>query len=212
MKNLLVISSATKKAYICLKTDKIEDFRVVDANCKQAESVLPQIDDILNANNLSISDINEIAVVVGPGSFTGIRIGVALVKGICAGNKNINVYPISTLDLMARHIYKQTTDFVCVLNALSSLVFVKTFSKDGNVKSEEKMITLEELEKIKLPKFGLMEEDVCRDKIEFSPSVLMEEAERVLKEKSCVKPNELSPVYIRNSQAEENLKKSKKVS
>lgn len=209
MKNILVISSATKKAYICLKTELCEDFREIDANCKQSENILFQIDNLLSCHNMDLSDINDIAVVVGPGSFTGVRIGVSLVKGFCAGNKNIKVYPISTFDFMAEHIKDER--FACVLNALSGLAFVKEYDRISGKEGEEKMIEVKELCEIKSPKFGIAEEDVCGDKIDLSASKLLACAMRKIEQGETVCSKELCPVYLRNSQAEENLKKNKKI-
>ncbi len=206
MKNVLVISSATKKAYICLKKGEVEDFREIDANCKQSENILYQIDNILNSHELDISQIDAIGVVVGPGSFTGVRIGVALVKGLCANNKNIKIYPISTLDLIAEHI-QCDEGFACAMNALSGLAFVKGF---GDAKSEEKLLTLTELNSMQIQKFGLEEEDICENKIILSPQKLLALTFKKIENENSVKASELSPVYLRNSQAEENLKKNQK--
>ena len=49
---------------------------------KQAEMLVPEIENILEANNLSYQDLEKIACCIGPGSFTGLRIGIAAVKGL----------------------------------------------------------------------------------------------------------------------------------
>ncbi len=207
MKNILVISSATKKAYIGLKTPMVEDYCEIDANCKQSENILYQIDNILNCHNVDINDIDAIGVVIGPGSFTGIRIGVALVKGLCANNKNIKIYPISTLDFMAEHI-TINEKFVCVINALSNLVFVKRFN-DGN--DSAKLITLNELNEQNIKKYGLDEENVCEAKITLETKKLIKLVMKKIEQNEMVSINELNPIYLRNSQAEENLKKNQKI-
>lgn len=209
MKNILVISSATKKAYICLKAGERESFCEIDANCKQSENILVEIDKLLNGANLEIKDIDDVGVVVGPGSFTGVRIGVALVKGFCAGNKNIKVCPISSLDLMAKHI-SIVEPFACGINALSGLVFVKTFGE--KTYERESLVSMEEFNTLSLPKFGLEEENICENKITLSPKSLLSLALEQMNEGKFVDPFVLSPVYLRNSQAEENLKKIKKTS
>lgn len=206
MKNILVVSSATKKAYIGLKTETVEDYCEIDANCKQSENILYQIDNILNCHNIDIKDIEAIGIVIGPGSFTGIRIGVALVKGLCANNKNIKIYPISTLDFMAEHII-DSNKFICAINALSNLVFVKNFNDcDGC----EKLIALDELNEQDIKKYGLDEEDVCEEKIVLETKKLIELTIKKIQQNKSVDVNELSPIYLRNSQAEENLKKNQK--
>ena len=205
MKNLLVISSATKKAYLGLKTQDNVTVAEIDANCKQSENILVEIDKLLNGSNLEIGDIDVIGVVVGPGSFTGVRIGVALVKGFCAVNKNIKVCPISSLDLIAEHI-NTTKPFVCGINALSGLVFAKQFAPQ----SEEKLVTLEEFDALEMERYGLQEETICQNKISIDPHTLLALLEKEIARENFVEPNELCPVYLRNSQAEENLKKNLK--
>lgn len=212
MKNLLAISSSTKKAYIALKTEKFSDFCEIDANCKQSENILYQIDELLSRHEMTIDDINNIAVVVGPGSFTGVRIGVALVKGFCAGNREINVYPVSSFDFMAETVEAPQEDFVCVINALSGLYFIKKFDKNKKAISKESMITAEELADIKGKKIGLEEENVCERKIELNAEALLALSQKVISEEKSVKPEHLTPIYLRNSQAEENLNKNKKTS
>jgi tRNA threonylcarbamoyl adenosine modification protein YeaZ len=208
MKNVLAISSSTKKTFIALKTDKIEDFCEMEANCKQSENMLYQIDLLLNKHNLDIADIENLAVVVGPGSFTGIRIGVALAKGLSAGNKNIKLYPLSAFDVMASNIDKDK--FVCVLNALSGLYFVKEYNRQENTCGDEKMINQEEFNGINIDKIGLKEEDICEENVEITGEALLNEALKAIEDNKGVKPEELKPVYLRNSQAEENLIKNKK--
>lgn len=209
MKNILVISSATKNAYVCLKTKDKEEFIVADANCKQAENILVQINTLFENNQLDINDLDVIGVVVGPGSFTGVRIGVALVKGLCAGNKNIKVCPISSLDLIAEHI-TDIDRFACGMNALSGLVFAKEFDRKTKTKYEEKLVSLEEFNNIPMVKFGLDEENICECKVKIKPEKLLALALKRVEEGKWETVGTLSPVYLRNSQAEENLKKNKK--
>lgn len=210
MRNVLAISSATKKAYLSLKTDEFEDFCEIDANCKQSENILFEIDKLLTSHNMDIRSITDIAVVIGPGSFTGVRIGVALVKGLCAGNKEIKVYPLSSLDFMAEEVEMAENGFVCAINALSGLAFVKEFDKYGKAISEEKMINASELSAYNSQVYGLEEENMCENKISLSSAKLLTLALKRIEAGVSVKPSELSPVYLRNSQAEENLNKNKK--
>ncbi len=61
---------------------------------------LPRIEEMFTVKNISIDDINKIICVNGPGSFTGIRIGLTIAKTI-AWAKNIPIIPISSLEAMA---------------------------------------------------------------------------------------------------------------
>lgn len=206
---MLAISTATKKAYIALSVGEIKDFAEIEADCRQSENVLKEIDSMLEKNGLNFSEVGNIAVVIGPGSFTGIRIGVSLVKGLCAGDKNHLVTTISTLDFMAKEnvkINKPNSAFVCVMNALSQRFFVATYDKNGAKRSNEKMITLEELLKIEKDKVFMKEEmGDLSNAITLSPQTLLNIALKQEKAKKLESASEIMPVYIRKSQAEENL-------
>lgn len=204
---MLAISTATKKAYIALKVGEIIDYREIDANCKQSENILKEIDFLLEKNNLKLQDVGNFGVVVGPGSFTGLRIGVALVKGLCAGQKNHRVVPISMLDLMAWQ-YKADANpdgkFTCIINALSGRLFVATYDKNCKKLSDEKMILETELPQMEGDKVFLKEEFAgVLGGISITPETLLNLALKN-EEKQTVSAFDVCPVYIRKSQAEEN--------
>ena len=210
---MLVISSATKEAYIALKAKDKTAFSQIDANCKQSENILVKIDELLDENNIDISEVGNMAVVVGPGSFTGIRIGIALVKGLCAGKKD-KVIAISSLDFMAKEVLKQNPNkaFVCAIDALSGLVYAKGFDKDGKTLFEEKLHSKEEFEKLDFDVFGLDEENLCEKKISLSSETLLALALEKEEKNEFEDVKTIAPIYLRLSQAEENLKKNKKTS
>ena len=68
-----------------------------------SETLMPMINDALNKTNLSIDDINLIVCDIGPGSFTGIRIGTATVKAF-RDSKNIDIVGITSLECLSRQI------------------------------------------------------------------------------------------------------------
>ena len=76
-----------------------------------SETLLPMLDSALKQFGAKISDIGLFAVSVGPGSFTGVRIGVATVKGLATPN-NVPCAAVSTLDALAKNV-KQ--GYVCAL-------------------------------------------------------------------------------------------------
>ena len=78
-----------------------------------SQKLMPLIDSLLKALSLSIKDIDVFAVTNGPGSFTGLRIGIAAVKGFAFAEKK-PVIAVSTLEAMARNV--QFTDcLICPL-------------------------------------------------------------------------------------------------
>lgn len=63
--------------------------------------IVPRIQAVLNEAGLGLNDLEVIGVTVGPGSFTGLRVGLATVKGLVAGTPKIQVAPVGTLDALA---------------------------------------------------------------------------------------------------------------
>jgi len=214
---MLAINTAFMTANLALKTaDGKVVLKDIEAKSKHSESVLKVIDEMCQETGTNVLDCDSVAVVVGPGSFTGLRIGTAVAKALGCVNKDLKFLALSSLELMAYIVYKNRlveNDFVCVLNALSDLFFVAYFDKNGIKLVNEKMIDKTEFEKIQLPMFSLKgdlnnpkcKEIVieCQDLLEFA---LLKESKN-----QFVKERDLLPVYLRLSQAEDMLaKKGKK--
>ena len=211
---MIAICSAFKTGLIAIDINGKEDCIEVDANVGHSEKMLPSIDFLLNKNNLSIKNNKSLVVVIGPGSFTGIRIGVAIVKGLCAGiDENPEIYQITSFDLMAytyiKHFSPQK-DFVCILNALSGKVFKCKFNIKGEAISEKDLV--------EMPSFsdsetyvGIKEENLCQNLIDITAQDLLECAKLKCKAISTVNVDSLSPLYLRKSQAEDELEKKEKI-
>lgn len=86
-----------------------DKYACVDAE-KQAIALPGAVMDLLKTNNVSMSDLTAIGVVVGPGSFTGIRMGIAYAKGLGIG-LNIPVIPVNAFEL---YMYDAPDAFVAI--------------------------------------------------------------------------------------------------
>lgn len=212
---ILAINTAFMEANVGLILDngkRIE--RTIDAKSKHSENVLKTIDEVCEEAGINIRDIEHFAVVIGPGSFTGIRIGVAIIKAVGCVNEKAKFYPVSSLELMA-YIYSQKNNnsFAIVLNALSNLFFVANFDKGGIKIKEERMIDRCELDKINVKKVCLAGDLNLNeaDYIQIQTSNLLDFAESLVKQGKSEKIENVTPLYLRPSQAEANLKSVKKV-
>lgn len=208
---LLAINTAFITANIGLYLDNGEmAVKSIDSNCKHSENVLKSIDELCHECEVSISEVTEIAVVVGPGSFTGIRIGVAIAKALGSVNGNLKIIPISSLDLMA-YIMSQRKfgkKFVCVLNALSNLYFVANYDENGIKIGEERMIDKQALEEITDQLITLKNDlpNLKSEEIEICSEDLLKFALKLMTQNMFTSVENLAPVYLRPSQAEANLK------
>lgn len=98
--NILAIDTTTKKANVGIKSKNKNTIKSVDNEVTHSEKLLPLIDESLKEQSISLKDINKLACVTGPGSFTGIRIGLATIKAL-AKIINVDIYAINSLDLLA---------------------------------------------------------------------------------------------------------------
>lgn len=213
---MLVINTAFMTANLALKTDKGAVLKDIDAKSKHSENVLKTIDEMCQEMNVDILQVDTVAVVTGPGSFTGLRIGVAIAKALGCVREDIKFISLSSLELMAYIIGKQglcKKKFTCALNALSDNFFVAEFDENGIKTQEERMIDRQEYSAVKTPIFTLKGDGVSGGvaELEISCEDLLEFAVSKEKKEEFVTLEELLPKYLRLSQAEDNLlKKCKK--
>lgn len=129
---ILGIDTSAKTASVGLVEDNniIEDL-FINEGLTHSETLVPMIDEILNKNNYSINDIDAFAVNNGPGSFTGIRIGVAVVKGLVL-KSNKPCYEVSTLDSIAYNCKDKTGIVVATMDARRNQVYNAIYKAEDN--------------------------------------------------------------------------------
>lgn len=145
---VLALDSATESATCCIiDNDKV--LGEITFNLKKQHSVIlmPMIENLLKNVQLSINDIDAYVVSKGPGSFTGLRIGVATIKGLCHGT-NKPFIAVSTLDALAYNL-AYTSGIICpVLDALRGNVYTALYTFENmelKKVSEYLLISVEEL-------------------------------------------------------------------
>ena len=211
---MIALSTANKEALIAIKIKDKTSFKTLDANCKHSENVLPAIDKMLDEIGYSLKDNDCYAVVVGAGSFTGIRIGVALIKGFNQGVER-KIVALTSFELIAYSYlqnFKPEQDFYVVLYALSGLYYVSKFDSSGKMVEEAKVITKEQYESLQGTRVGLKEEGVGDIQVQPSPEELLSLSQQYYKQNKFTPDSELKPLYLRKSQAEVSLElKDKKV-
>lgn len=100
-------------------------------NKTHSENIMVAIDNILNMTNYTIKDIDKIAVSIGPGSFTGIRIGVAVAKGIaCSGNYKIA--GVNELDAIACNSTNNDIEICSLIDARKERVYRCSYKWNEN--------------------------------------------------------------------------------
>jgi len=100
--NILYIETATDVCSVALsKGDQIVGLKEEAGGNNHAKCLLPFVDEVLKQTKMSMPEINGVAVSIGPGSYTGLRIGVSTAKGI-AYTAGVPVMAISTLESIAQ--------------------------------------------------------------------------------------------------------------
>ena len=124
--NILAVDTAGKTAGVALLQDDRLLYEVyLDGGMTHSETLMPMIDTCLKMCGLTCADIDLYAVNAGPGSFTGLRIGLAAVKGLAFPRETLCA-PVSTLEaLAAAHTGEGTV--LCALDARRAQVYSAAF-------------------------------------------------------------------------------------
>jgi len=98
--NLLAVESATNLVGAAVVTGDRAVERSHQGGRRHAESLIPAVEEVLALAGLAAADLDAVAVDVGPGLFTGLRVGVATAKALAQG-LGIGVVPVGSLDILA---------------------------------------------------------------------------------------------------------------
>lgn len=147
---ILAFDSSAKSASVAILCDnRIIGSSFINTNITHSQTLVPMAEQLLNNTNLSINDIDALAVSVGPGSFTGVRIGVSVVKGI-AMPLNLPCIGVSTLEAMAYNYIEKDCIIVSTMDARCNQVYNALF-RFNDCKLErlcgDRPISISELEK-----------------------------------------------------------------
>ena len=128
----LGIDTTKKQSYLFLGDENEKIYKILPPYEKHSETLMINIDNFLSENNVTLGDIDVFANVSGPGSFTGIRIGLAVVKAF-AYAKNKKVVNLSVFDLLKDHIKNGLLLLECTSNSLYFANIIKSKVADYGV-------------------------------------------------------------------------------
>lgn len=130
MKILALESSALVASVAITDDDKLLASSTLDNGHTHSETLLPMIEHLMSLCDIDASDIDLFAVTNGPGSFTGVRIGVSLVKGLAFGRKK-PCAAISSLEALAYNMEGCIGVLCPVMDARRSQLYNALFYSDG---------------------------------------------------------------------------------
>ena len=147
MKILALESSAVSASVALTEDEKLVAQSFQNCGLTHSRTLLPMVENLLANCGVSLADVDAIAVAHGPGSFTGVRIGVATVKGLALGADK-PCLGVSTLEAMAWGARALGGDLCCVMDARAGQVYNALFTvEDGRVRRlcDDRAIKLTEL-------------------------------------------------------------------
>lgn len=229
MKILAIDSSATAASVCIADENKIIGEFFINTRLTHSQTLIPMVEQLAKNTGTDLKEIETIAVNAGPGSFTGVRIGVAAVKGLAFAN-NLPCVPVSTLESMAYNMLGNDCVVCSVMDARCSQVYNAMFRvSSGSIERlcDDRALALSDLkldlqkysEKIVLVGDGA---ELCAEYLENSldnvflapvnnrtqtaASVALAAFEG-LKNGTAVSSAELMPIYLRLPQAQRELNK-----
>ena len=170
-----------------------------------SKEALPEIDKLFKKAKLKPKDINKIVVINGPGSFTGIRIGITIAKTY-AWALNLDIITVNALEAMSISC-EEKINHVPILDARRGYVFAAIYDKDSNIILKPQHILLEELQKElnKIDEYIVIsndEIDEFEDIYKYDPDI-SKIVEKVINRKP-INPHAVNPEYLKLTEAEEN--------
>lgn len=116
---ILALDTATSSCSVALWADGVKACRTTAMERGHAEALMPMVIEVLAAADVAFADLDLVAVTVGPGSFTGLRIGLAAARGMALA-ANLPCLGITTLEAVAESIDRPRQPDNMVLAALDS--------------------------------------------------------------------------------------------
>ena len=145
---ILAFETSAKAASVALHDgQKLLAESYQNTGLTHSQTLMSMAEDMIKSCGYTPQDITAVAVAAGPGSFTGVRIGVAAAKGFAWGAE-LPCYGVSTLEAMARNLGVWQGLVVPVMDARRSQVYTATFLAESGKLSrlcEDRAISLEEL-------------------------------------------------------------------
>ncbi|OOB78350.1 MAG: tRNA (adenosine(37)-N6)-threonylcarbamoyltransferase complex dimerization subunit type 1 TsaB [Epulopiscium sp. Nuni2H_MBin001] len=226
---ILAIDTSAMAASVALVEDGklVADYYICN-ELTHAETIMPMVENIKLMTKLDVETIDAIAVTSGPGSFTGLRIGVSAAKALALA-LNIKLIGISTLDVLAYSVYN-TNKIICpIMDARRNQVYTALYTfEDSNLTMLQPHMAVDIHEILELAltykkdvvfvgdgidAFKTVILDTLGQYAHFAPSFLSMQRACVLAHMAQYakpqNPDELVPIYLRKSQAERELEQCK---
>ncbi len=139
--NIILIETSTSLCSVALaRNGEVISYRESAEPKAHASLTAPFIREVLSENHLEVSDCSAVCVSSGPGSYTGLRVGVSTAKGLCFG-ANLPLLSVSTMEILAEMGKDSECDYIVPMIDARRMEVYTTVFKDGvQLKDTESVI------------------------------------------------------------------------
>jgi len=193
--NYLAIDTSTNICSICLSiSNKIIDKKEVITDNNHSRYLASLVDDIIKENNIQVSIIDYYILSIGPGSYSGLKVGISFLKGL-AYTQNKPIIPINTIDSINLTLNDRGNYYIAIYSH-REYVYYQEFI-DGIAQGNQLCDLFSKLKKIKIYGYGLDKLDKL-EYIESKPSAThlikyIEINGSLLKK---IKNDKITPLYL----------------
>ena len=195
----LFIDTATSNLVVALIIDgNLKYYYNKQTGKEMSEKIIPVINEALEKANINANQISKIFAVNGPGSFTGIRVGLTVAKTM-AWSLKIPVIPISSLEVIA-----SATPFaenIALIDARRGYVYAGKYDDNLNALTQDSYIPLNSLE----TKYKFISYDNIENSIK--PEIDIIKVIKKHENETGINPHKLNPKYLKLTEAEEKVNK-----
>ena len=204
---ILVIDTSSSHVTVSIINDNtiVHEFKKEIDN-DIASKIMSIINMELTESNIDIKEIEKIFVVNGPGSFTGVRIGVTIAKTI-AWALNIKVVPLSSLELMATT--NSNKEFIVpLIDARRGNVYAGVYDADLNSVTDDKLVSVSEILRYDNSEYTFVSYDEIKGIDTIKPDTdVLKIVNKHINDEGMI-AHQLKPNYLKLTEAEENRLKN----
>ena len=196
MKILGIDTSSMAASVAVIEDNKLICEYTINTKKTHSQKLMPMIENMLNLSDLNVREIDAIAVCEGPGSFTGLRIGMATAKAIAHVN-DIPVIGVNSLEVLAANMNLCDKKICPILDAQRNQVYTGRYHYEGT-----KLVEIKEIANIEIP--------AASNNVTKAGSLCSVAKVKFDEGKDIFNCYTVNPLYIRKSQAEEQYEEKQR--
>ena len=147
MKVLGIDTSSNATSIAVIEDNKLICEYTINTKTTHSQKLMPMIENMLNISDLNINEMDLIAVCEGPGSFTGLRIGMATAKAISHVN-NLPIIGVNSLEILAGNMNLCDKKICSILDAQRTQVYMGQYKFENNKLVEIKSVDVVEIDEL----------------------------------------------------------------